>query len=138
MTDKLGITADTATVSRSSVELILRQHQIPYDLAGTEPVANPIERRGGQSPYHLLLSNHVTDEEETFLDKVLDTPDSDDRRTARFLYVHGREHRAVFVTGNTALFGEPDSAKRGRLARLAGTRILSVAEFERWCSEPQP
>ena len=58
-------------------------------------------------------------------------------RAARFFYAHVLAGRAVFVTANDALFGAPRSVERSRLAALAKTRILSFAEFERWCGEPR-
>ena len=58
-------------------------------------------------------------------------------RVARFFYANVLAGRAVFVTANDALFGAPRSVERSRLAALAKTRILSFAEFERWCGEPR-
>lgn len=137
----MSITVDTATLSRSPVERLLRRHRPFYDIAGTESVADDAEISGGQSTYQLTLADRETNEEKVFLERVFAIlADSSQRRAARFLYgraarflyAHRRGHRAIFVTENAALL-----SKRERLSRLVGTRVLSFAEFERWCSEPQ-
>ncbi len=141
MTAKVNVTVDTATLSRPPVERLLRQHHPLYDIAGTEPTRDEIEFSGGQSPYQLRLAERETDEEKIFLERVLAIlADSSQRRAARFLYgraarflyAHCRERRAIFVTENAALL-----SKRERLSEVVGTKILSFAEFERWCREQQ-
>jgi hypothetical protein len=68
------VTVDTATLSRPSVERLLRQHQFRYDIAGTEPAqGDDIEAGGGQSPYCLSLPDRATDAETVFVREVLDT-----------------------------------------------------------------
>ncbi len=139
MKAKVNVTVDTATLSRPPVERLLRQHQIPYDLAGTEPAGDELEGSGEQSPYSLPLPDRATDAETAFVREVLDTPrlvQNPQWRAARFFYAHVLAGRAVFVTANDALFGAPRSVERSRLAALSKTRIMSFAEFERWCSEP--
>jgi len=141
MKTKVHVPVDTATLSRPSVERLLRQHQVLYDIAGTEPAqGDEIEAGRGQSPYCLPLSDRATDTETVFVREVLDTVRLVQRpqlRAARFFYAHVLAGRAVFVTANDALFGAPRSVERNRLAALATTRIMSFAEFERWCSEPR-
>jgi hypothetical protein len=135
----VNVTVDTATLSRPPVERLLRQHHPQYDIAGTETVADESEVSGGQPPYQLRLAERETDEEKIFLERVLAVlADSSQRRAARFLYgraarflyAHRRERRAIFVTENAALL-----SKRERLSAVVGTKVLSFAEFERWCSE---
>ena len=150
---KVGVTVDTAWVQRHAVENLLRRHDIPYNIAGTVADVRPIEVSGGQSLYQLSISDPSSGDEAALLERVLGTisdnafppPDNRVRLTprqkeqwngARFLCAHRREGHTVFVTDNAALFGRPDSAKRQRLSELIGTRFLSFAEFERWCSEP--
>ena len=141
MKAKVHVTVDTATLSRQSVERLLRQHQVLYDIAGTEPAqGDEVEASGGQSPYSLPLPDRATEAETAFVREVLDTArlvQHPHLRAARFFYAHVLAGRAVFVTANDALFGTPRSVERNRLAALAKTRIMSFAEFERWCSEPR-
>jgi len=73
MTAKVHVTVDTATLSRPSVELLLRQHQFLYDIAGTEPAPGKEIEAGGQSPYYLPLPDRATDAETVFVREVLDT-----------------------------------------------------------------
>jgi hypothetical protein len=138
MTAKLNVTVDTATLSRTPVERLLREHQSLYDIAGTEPAGDEIEVSGGPSPYCLPLPDRATDAETAFVREVLDTArlvQHPHLRAARFFYAHVLAGRAVFVTANDALFGAPRSVERSRLAALAKTRIMSFAEFVRWCSD---
>jgi len=141
MRAKVHVTVDTATLSRPSVERLLRQHQFLYDIAGTEPERkDEIDVGGAQSRYCLPLPDRATDAETFFVREVLDTVrlvQHPHLRAARFFYAHVLAGRAVFVTANDALFGAPRSVERNRLAALAKTRIMSFAEFERWCSEPR-
>jgi|SRR5215831_6483910 len=141
MKAKVHVTVDTATLSRPSVERLLRQHQFLYDIVGTEPAqGDEIEASGGQSLYSLPLPDRATEAETAFVREVLDTVrlvQHPHLRAARFFYAHVLAGRAVFVTANDALFGTPRSVERNRLAALAKTRIMSFAEFERWCSEPR-
>ena len=139
MKAKVHVTVDTATLSRLPVERLLRQHQFLYDVAGTEPGrVDEFEAGGGQSPYCLPLPDRATDAETAFVREVLDTArlvQHPHLRAARFFYAHVLAGRTVFVTANDAFFGTPRSAERSRLAALAKTRIMSFAEFERWCGE---
>jgi len=140
MRAKVHVTVDTATLSRPSVERLLRQHQFLYDIAGTEPAQEHEIEAGRQSPYSLPLPDRATEAETAFVREVLDTVrlvQHPHLRAARFFYAHVLAGRAVFVTANDALFGTPRSVERNRLAALAKTRIMSFTEFERWCSEPQ-
>ena len=74
MKAKVHVTVDTATLSRPSVECLLRQHQVLYDIAGTEPAQGAeIEASGGQSPYSLPLPDRATEAETVFVREVLDT-----------------------------------------------------------------
>ena len=128
---KRRITVDTRTLPRDDVELLLRQHHIAYDLAGTESSATLVERIDDQSPYQLQLPDLVTEEERAFLIKFT----AGQQRSARYLYAHGREPRDVFVTADVACFGEPDSKRRRELSMSAATAIMSLGEFKRWCVE---
>jgi hypothetical protein len=130
LTKKL-ITVDTRTVQRADVELLLRQHGLTYDLAGTEHSATPVERTADQSPYQLQLPDRVTDAERAFLDKF----PLGQTQSARYLYAHGREPRDVFVTADVGCFGEPGSKRRRELGTSVNTSILSMEEFARWCRE---
>jgi hypothetical protein len=131
MTPKSRITVDTKTLQRADVELLLRQHHIAYDLAGTEPSATPVERTGDQSPYQLQLPDRVTEAERAFLNKFA----AGQQRSARYLYAHGRESRDVFVTADVACFGEPDSRRRRELSMSSATAIMSLEEFKRWVEQ---
>ena len=128
---KKRITVDTKTLQRADVELLLRQHDITYDLAGTEPSATPVERFDDQSPYQLQLPDLVTEAERAFLSKFT----AGQHRSARYLYAHGRESRDVFVTADVACFGEPGSKRRREVSMSAATAIMSLEEFKRWCIE---
>jgi hypothetical protein len=140
MKGKVNVTVDTATLPRPPVERLLQRHLPLYDIAGTEPTGDEIEVSGGQSPYFLPLPDRATETETVFVRKVLDAVtlvQHPQLRAARFFYAHFLAGRAVFVTENDSLFGAVGSAERSRLATFAKTRILSFAEFERWCAEPQ-
>jgi hypothetical protein len=55
-------------------------------------------------------------------------------RDAMILCTHVREGRNVFVTDDKTAFGEDGSEQRQRVMGLAPTRIMTLEEFERFCS----
>jgi hypothetical protein len=55
-------------------------------------------------------------------------------RDAMIFCTHVREERDVFVTDDKTAFGEEGSAQRQSVMALASTRIMTLEEFERFCS----
>ena len=55
-------------------------------------------------------------------------------RDAMIFSTHVREGRDIFVTNDVRAFGEEGSVQRQKFARLASTRVMTLAEFERFCA----
>jgi hypothetical protein len=57
------------------------------------------------------------------------------RDKLRFLYVHRREGRSVFVSDDTEMFGgAPESEQRQRVNGLVSpAEVMSTGEFEQYC-----
>lgn len=54
-------------------------------------------------------------------------------RDAMIFCTHVRERRDIFVTNDVKAFGEEGSPQRQRVNELAPTRVMTLAEFERFC-----
>jgi hypothetical protein len=57
------------------------------------------------------------------------------KRDAMIFCAHVREKRDIFVTDDVKAFGAENTAQRQRIEALAPTRVMTLAEFERFCRE---
>ena len=59
-------------------------------------------------------------------------------RDAMIFYTHVREARDIFVTNDVKAFGSEGTEQRRRVGALAPTtRVMTLAEFERFCDAQQ-
>jgi hypothetical protein len=58
-------------------------------------------------------------------------------RDAMIFCAHVREKRDIFVSDDTAAFGEENSPQRQRIEALGKTRVMTLPEFERFCDRPR-
>ena len=69
----------------------------------------------------------------------LTDPQRRQMRDAMIFCAHVREKRDIFVTDDVKAFGGENTAHRQRIEALApGTRIMTLAEFERFCRGVSP
>jgi hypothetical protein len=55
-------------------------------------------------------------------------------RDALIFCTHVREGRDIFVTDDVTAFGKPGSEQRNLFTELASTQIMTMEEFEHFCS----
>jgi hypothetical protein len=99
------------------------------DVALTENIRVEDQSRYWPSTFVLHLSPEVGPEEAAFINDVGALPEQ--RQWLRFLYAHSREGRNVFMTSDVETFGAAGSERRQRLANVARTEVMTLAEFER-------
>ena len=137
------ITVDTETVPLVPAldALRLGRVQVNEPIMTTTDVAREVLHGGAHSPE--LSRLHVDPNRwkdtgkpkdvDLFAGVALVSPGTAQQR--QMFCTHVREGRDIFVTDGVKAFGGEYSAQRERLEELGRTRIMTLAEFGRFCQE---